>query len=86
MHLNDLSDKKPAPNGILKNFNVGDYIQVKWLERRTDRESYKSDGVIVQITDDVIHYRCQAGYVCAVSKNQIASGIQVKVVQKAKVA
>lgn len=83
------AEEPPIPE-IFKEFHVGDYIKVQWKEsnegKGMGKESYKTEGVIVQITANSIYYRCPSGYVCGVSKNHILSGVQVKVRQRAIVA
>jgi hypothetical protein len=84
MHFKELEDQKVTPQGVLKEFHVGDSIQVDWAERGVEKASYKKDGIITQITDTIIYYRCEAGYCCAVSQHQMASGVKVLAIRKAK--
>jgi len=88
VNVNEIKPAKRSPiPDIFNEFHVGDYIKVQWKESNAGkgmgRESYKTEGVIVQITDNSIYYRCSSGYVCGVSINHILSGVQVKIRQRA---
>jgi len=83
------SVSKDTQKDVLKDFHVGDSISIKWPTRhgavRENKESYKSEGVIVQITDRAICFRCSAGYVCAVTRNQMVSDVLVTMKQQSKI-
>jgi hypothetical protein len=86
LRLDEIKTKTTPPiNDAFKELRIGDRIKVGWkVERGIGKESYKTDGVIVQLSRSSIYYRCAAGYMCCVSANQMASGIQVEIVKKGK--
>lgn len=80
--------QKPSIPEVFQGFRVGDRIRVHWNntegEKGMGKESYKKEGVIVQITDSSIYYRCSSGYVCGVSKNQVRAGVKVQLCRRAE--
>jgi hypothetical protein len=86
LNLKKLAPMEIHPDKAFADFRVGDEIRVIWSKKDKSKESYRPGGIITQISDVVMYYRCEAGYICAVNKNQMLSDVKVTVIKKAKVA
>ena len=72
----------------MQQFSCGDYVSVRFPvadERKKNRISYLS-GKIVQITPRLIIIRISKGYCTAVSRNDLQSGVKIKLIRKGAAA
>lgn len=61
---------------LLNVVRPGDCIRIRWRTGREQKNNiYGRGGLVVQVTDRGIYFRCLNGYVCGVSLNHIISGI-----------
>jgi hypothetical protein len=61
-------------------YNVGDRVTVDWrLGAHGDsKRLYPTTGNVVQVTDKLLAFRCDAGFVVCVHVSDIVAGVEVK--------